>query len=205
MRSTISSIARRHNAAIAYLALFTALTGGAYAAVTVTGSDIKNRTITARDVKNATLGVNKLTKKARASLVSAPGVAGAPGPAGERGPQGTQGPVGPRGEQGPAGPKGEQGIPGPAGPIGPSGISGYEVITSEGKFVPQNERHTAVARCPTNKRVLGGGVSLSAELAHMRQSAPLDNGTGWAGTAAHTNENPATDRMFVWAICARVS
>jgi hypothetical protein len=68
MRSTLRRLARRHTAAVAYLALFAALGGTAYAAVTVTGKNIKDGTVTGRDVKNSSLGKNKLTATAVSSL-----------------------------------------------------------------------------------------------------------------------------------------
>jgi hypothetical protein len=64
MRSILKRLSRRHSTAVAYLALFAALGGSAYAAVTVTGKDIMNGTITGKDVKNRSLGTNKLSAKA---------------------------------------------------------------------------------------------------------------------------------------------
>ena len=52
MRSFLRRLLRRHSTAVAYLALFAALGGSAYAAVTVTGSNIKDGTVTGKDVKN---------------------------------------------------------------------------------------------------------------------------------------------------------
>jgi hypothetical protein len=80
-----------HTTAVAYLALFAALGGSAYAAVTVTGKNIKDGTITGRDVKNRSLATSKLTTRAVSSLI------------GERGPQGPQGQQGVKGDPGEAG------------------------------------------------------------------------------------------------------
>ena len=52
MRPTLKPLSGRHTTAVAYLALFAALGGSAYAAVTVTGKNIKDGTVTGRDVKN---------------------------------------------------------------------------------------------------------------------------------------------------------
>jgi hypothetical protein len=101
MRSILKRLFRRHTTAVAYLALFAALGGSAYAAVTVTGKQIKDGTVTGRDVKSGSLGTSKLSAGAVSSL------AGKPGPAG---PQGPAGPKGDRGEQGPQGPKGDTGL-----------------------------------------------------------------------------------------------
>ena len=88
MRSMLRRLSRRHGTAVAYLALFAALGGSAYAAVTVTGKQIRDGTITGKDVKNRTLGTNKLSPQAVSSL------AGQRGPAGPQGPEGRQGPAG---------------------------------------------------------------------------------------------------------------
>ena len=85
--------------AVAYVALFVALSGTGYAAAklpknSVTSSTVKDRTLLARDFKRGQL------------------------PAGERGA------TGPRGAAGQQGPAGAQGAPGPAGPQGPAGARG---------------------------------------------------------------------------------
>jgi hypothetical protein len=49
--SIAKRLMRRQGTVVAYLALFAALGGSAYAAVTVTGKDIKNGTVTGKDVK----------------------------------------------------------------------------------------------------------------------------------------------------------
>src|SRR5215217_2880478 len=104
MRSIPRRLLRRHSTAVAYLALFAALGGSAYAAVTVTGKNIKDGTVTGKDVKNSSLGTSKLTPTAVSTLTGQPGPAG---PQGERGPVGPTGPAGAKGETGPAGPQGE--------------------------------------------------------------------------------------------------
>jgi hypothetical protein len=97
MRSPLKRLLRGHTTAVAYLALFATIGGSAYAAVIVTGNNIKNGTVTGKDVKNRSLGTKKLSTKAVNSL------------------RGQQGPAGPQGPQGPRGPAGEQGQPGEAG------------------------------------------------------------------------------------------
>src|SRR6185436_9992918 len=152
IRSTLKRLARRHTTAVAYLALFAALGGSAYAAVTVTGKNIKNGTITGKDVKNRSLGTSKLTPTAVSSLI------------GERGPQGPQGTQGQRGERGPAGFSGEpgpKGDPGATGDQGPPGLSGYVVVVtpvSEATTIPKDQSGRVGVVCPPGKKVLGGGV-----------------------------------------------
>jgi hypothetical protein len=89
---------------LALVALFVALGGVSYAAVTINGKNIKNNSIPGKKLKNRavtnnkvkpnSLAANRLTAGARASL------RGAQGP---QGPQGAQGAAGPQGPQGPAG------------------------------------------------------------------------------------------------------
>jgi hypothetical protein len=55
MRSILKRLSRRHTTAVAYLALFAALGGSAYAAATVTGSNIKDGTVTGKDLRNRTV------------------------------------------------------------------------------------------------------------------------------------------------------
>jgi hypothetical protein len=88
------------------IALFVALGGVSYAAVTINGKNIKNNSIPGKKLKNGavtnakvkanSLAANRLTAAARASL---------------RGAQGPQGPAGPQGAHGPQGP---EGLPGTA-------------------------------------------------------------------------------------------
>src|SRR3954454_1733710 len=136
MRTTLKRLSRRHSLMVAYLALFAALGGSAYAAVQLTGKNIKDGTITGKDVKNHSLGTAKLSRTVVSSIASGRGPAGPQGPQGERGATGADGPTGATGPKGGTGPAGPQGAQGPAGPEGPSGISGYAVVTSAAVSVP---------------------------------------------------------------------
>lgn len=183
----VGRLFRRHTTAVAYLALFVALGGSAYAATTITGADIKNGTVTGKDVKNRSLGTKKLTRKALASLASRPGPqgvpgapgakgdTGAPGPAGakgdtgepgapgpagakgDRGPKGDNGPAGPAGPQGPQGQQGPQGFP---GPTGASGVSGWSYHTA-GATIDPDTYDDVYVDCPDGKKALGGGAAAS--------------------------------------------
>jgi Collagen triple helix repeat (20 copies) len=196
MRSILRRLIRRHSTAVAYLALFAALGGSAYAAVTVTGSNIKDGTVTGKDVKNRSLGTNKLSPTAVSSLSGKPGPAGPQGERGAVGPTGPTGPAGPKGETGPAGPQGLR------GPAGPSGMFGREQLTSLGLSVSAKTTRRLTKQCPTGKTVLGGGVSKSSG-GFVADSAPTNDGTGWVG--ALYNPGPGSSTMYVWAICASVS
>jgi len=193
IRSTLKRLARRHTTAVAYLALFAALGGSAYAAVTVTGKNIKNGTITGKDVKNRSLGTSKLSPTAVSSLI------------GERGPTGPQGPAGPKGDPGPAGTTGETG---PQGPQGARGVANIEYRVSQGVTVPKGELRGDQVNCTTGKSVLGGGVANfpSASPARVVSSAPggaNGDSTGWS--AQVYNDGDAAFSSFTWAICANVN
>ena len=206
MRSIAKRLLRRHATAVAYLALFAALGGSAYAAVTVTGENIKDGTVTGRDIKNRSLGTNKLNVRAVSSLTGRRGPAGPQGEKGDRGPAGPAGATGPKGETGPAGPQGSAGPGGPPGPSGPSGISGYEVVISPVQSVtPGTTSGHRFANCHPDKRVLGGGVSTTShQNTRIAESAPQDGGRGWQG-AVRNDSSLAPVGMYIWAICAKVT
>ena len=219
MRSIIKRLSRRHTTAVAYLALFAALGGSAYAAVTVTGKNIKDGTITGKDVKNLSLDRKKLSAQAVSSLTGRPGPAGSQGVAGPKGEKGEQGPVGPsgatgpKGEQGPVGPSGPTGgtgaagppgAQGPAGPRGASGISGWGYRT-EGMAIPAGQQRAWTVACLDGKKALGGGVSSETLTASTRifQDAPAGAATG--SNVAVRNEFTSTITYYAWVICANVT
>ena len=210
MRSILKRLSRRHSTAVAYLALFAALGGSAYAAATVTSKNIKDGTITGRDVKNSSLDTNKLSPTAVSSLTGQRGLAGPQGTTGDRGEQGPDGPTGatgPKGEAGSAGPtgsKGDAGPQGPAGPAGPSGISGWEYrVSSPGVGVPGGDIGGAEVACPDGKKALGGGASTTVEGPYVLASAPTDGATGWA--VLYRNPGNTGTTVYAWVICANVT
>lgn len=210
MRSILRRLSRRHSTAVAYLALFAALGGSAYAAVTVTGKNIKDGTITGRDVKNSSLGTTKLSPTAVSSLTGQRGPAGPAGPAGPTGPQGpqglrgAQGPAGPIGQTGPKGDTGPAGPQGPQGPQGPTGVSGWGYRT-EGMEIPPGQQRGWSVYCLDGKKALGGGVASETLTSSTRifQDAPAGAATGW--NVAVRNEFNTTITYYAWVICAHVS
>ena len=202
MGSVLKRLGRGHGTAVAYLALFAALGGSAYAAVTVTGKNIKDGTITAKDVKNRTLGASKLSATAVGSLTGERGPAGPQGPKGDRG---EQGPAGPTGTTGPKGETGPAGAPGPAGPPGPSGISGWSYVTKAQSISPGVYGRWSVD-CPDGKRALGGGVTSGGPevgTVSVMESGPAGQATGWLSSVR--NNGNVTTTEYVWAICAKVA
>ena len=210
MPPILKRLVRRHTSAVAYLALFAALGGSAYAAVTVTGKNIKDGTVTGRDVKNRSLGTNKLSATAVSSLTGQRGPAGLqgdPGPKGDRGDQGPVGPTGPQGPQGATGPAGPQGAQGPAGPQGRSGISGWQYLTA-GRVIEPDHYASWHVDCPSGKKALGGGVASPGPAAppvtHVFETAPAGaEATGWQVGVYHESAHTAT--FYAWVICAYVS
>lgn len=84
----------------ATIALFLSLCGGAYAAATITGREVRDGSLTGRDLRDGSVTARDLAKAVRA---------GAPSTAGPAGPVGATGAAGPTGAPGPAGQKGETG------------------------------------------------------------------------------------------------
>jgi len=198
--SIIRRLLGRHTTAVAYLALFAALGGSAYAATKITGANIKDGTVTGRDVKNRSLGVAKLSPAAVSALARAQGADGSQGPKGDRGEPGPSGPAGPAGPQGETGPKGD---PGTKGDTGPSGISGLE-YTQDGPFdLGANQLSTFSAQCPADKKALGGGAKAASSSANLVRSEPGDGGTGWVVT--YYNASATTVTAYAYAVCANVS
>jgi hypothetical protein len=196
MRSILKRLSRRHGTAVAYLALFAALGGSAYAAVTVTGKQIKDGTVTGKDVRNRSLGAGKLSPTAVSSLTGDPGPVGPQGLRGEPGPVGAPGPAGPQGEPGPEGPQGYQGLQ------GPSGIREWVKVRSPGQYAGPGQVATVEVRCPSGKLVLGGGASTNNVETYAVDNAPLDDGLGWGAKFRNTSDEATT--IYAWAQCAYV-
>ena len=125
LRSRLLTYARRHH--VALLALFVALGGTSYAAISLPRNSVgtpqlKKNAVTSAKVKNRSLRANDFAAgqlpAGRAGAAGAPGLPGTPG---IPGPAGPQGPGGERGPAGPAGPQGPGGERGPAGPLGNAG------------------------------------------------------------------------------------
>jgi hypothetical protein len=201
MRSILRGRFRRHGTVVAYLALFAAIGGSAYAVTTVTGKSIKNGTITGRDVKNHSLEATELTARAVSSLMGQRGPEGPAGETGERGPIGPAGPVGPAGPAGPKGATGQAGPQGPSGVPGSSGVSGWAMRTSQGVSFPADDVKSIQVDCPVGTKALGGGGSGYLGMT-LVQSAPTDPGTGWIAT--YRNGGVPDRVAYAWVICAQV-
>lgn len=110
--------------AMSTIAVFIALGGTSYAAVVVTGSNVRDESLTGRDVRNGSLGLLDIESRARAALRGQAGPAGANGRDGQTGPVGGQGFAGAAGATGPSGLTGATGAAGPSGDRGADGAPG---------------------------------------------------------------------------------
>jgi Collagen triple helix repeat (20 copies) len=106
---------------IASLALFVALGGVSWAAVTLPANSVGKRQLARNAVTSEKVANGSLKAK---DFAAGQLPTGRRGPAGPAGPAGTAGERGDRGDAGPAGSKGEQGDAGPAGSKGEKGDRG---------------------------------------------------------------------------------
>lgn len=106
----MSRHAQAPHSRLAAVALFFALGGGAYAAVVITGKNVRDGSLTGKDVKDGSLGLEDFDRD------DIRGPRGDAGPAGPAGPAGVAGPAGPAGAPGSAG-LGGLPVPEPDGPV----------------------------------------------------------------------------------------
>lgn len=159
---------------VATLALFIALGGSSYAAIVITGKNVKNNSLTTKDIKNRSL----LKKDFKAGQLP-------------RGPAGLQGSSGPKGDTGPQGGPGPQGAKGAAGPQGAPGLSGLETVTSTSETNSFSAKSWTV-RCPAGKKAVSGGYDLNiSEPTFFHNTPPV---------VAVDNRPQDDDGWFVWAM-----
>jgi hypothetical protein len=171
----------------ATLALFLALGGTSYAALQVTGSNVKNGTLTGSDIKNESLKSGDVDN---GSLLEKDFKAG-------------QLPAGP---QGPEGPQGIQGLQGPAGATNVVARRTNAAVAS-GAFEP------AVASCLPGERAVGGGAGITGVftgnagiiLTEPREddgSDPEDGDVATKWAAVGLNQTVLPQIMNVHVLCA---
>jgi hypothetical protein len=179
------------------LALFVALGGTSYAALTITGKNVKNSSLTGADVRNSSL--TTLDVKNRSLLAGDFKLGQLPA-----GRQGDPGPIGPPGGVGPKGEPGGIGPPGAVGPKGDPGVSGREQVEAFSEFDSNTTKSVSVD-CPDGTTVIGGGAFVNALGAvAIQTSVPLSEGGGWAVTAFETAPVAAGWDVQARAICAKV-
>jgi Collagen triple helix repeat (20 copies) len=193
MRSILTTTARRRRrrpsagVVLSIVALFVALGGSSYAAVSlpkasVGAPQIKQSAVSTKKVLDGSL----LAKDFKQGEI----------PAGPQGPQGAPGP------QGLQGPQGEQG---PRGATGSPGISGYQVVTGSDVDVANGVSAQLTVRCPAGKRVMGGGYSTttSTGITLNRSGASTSTGDGWF--VRITNNSGERRTVNGQAICVTVA
>ena len=147
---------------MATMAVFIALGGTSYAAISITGRSVQNGSLTGADIKNNSIksgdvrNRSLLAKDFKAGQLPA-GVAGAAGPTG---------PTGAKGDRGPAGPKGDEGEKGDTGGPGRSALSPLQAGETVRGIIGNNAIATAAAQA------FSGYASLP-----VPAPAPLDNDT----------------------------
>jgi hypothetical protein len=144
MSDVIHYVGRHH---IGLLALFIALGGTSYAAVTLPANSVGTKQIKKNAVTSAKIKKNAVTsaKVKNGSLRQADFAAGSL-PTGPTGPQGARGPQGAGGPQGPKGDKGDQGDPFVPDISEESGTSANDSSTSKSTTVS----------CPSGTLAIGG-------------------------------------------------
>ncbi len=193
MRSIHTTARRRRRrpsagVVLAIVALFVALGGSSYAAVSlpkasIGAPQIKQGAVNSKKVQDGSL----LVKDFKQGQLPA-------------GPQGPQGPQGLEGKQGLQGPQGE---PGPQGPQGAPGISGFQIV--EGPAVTVDPARTAqqTVTCPAGKKAISGGYETASS------SNVTLNRTGPSGTTAWyvriTNNDAARKTWNAQAVCVNVA
>jgi hypothetical protein len=165
---------------VASVALFAALGGSSYAAISITGKQVTDGSLSGRDVRNGSLTGKDVRDR---SLLARHFKAG-------QLPAGPQGAAGPQGPQGPKGDKGDTGSP---------GISGYQRVVGPGPLLNAGEHATATASCPAGKKVIGGSASFDSGLQVDESSATE---TEW--TVVMRNPGPGAAGFSAIAFCAAV-
>jgi len=188
---------------VALMALFVALSGGAYALTipknSVGAKQLKRNAVTGSKIKRGAVTSSKVKDR---SLLSIDFKAGElpPGPQGPRGPQGPQGAPGPAGAPGPTGPAG------PTGPTGPPGPVNVVMRFGSTTQVTAGNQATAIADCNAGEMATGGGFFSQAGVDVITsRPRPLSNGaqaTGWQ--AAVQNNTASTQNVGAYVMCTPV-
>jgi hypothetical protein len=168
---------------LALLALFIALGGTSYAALTLPKNSVGTPQIKPRAVT-----LSKISTSARKSLKGQTGAAGRTGP------------VGPTGPAGPTGPQGNTGMTGASGPV--------DVVMRIGTAtaVTSNASATASADCDAGEMATGGGFfsQVGVQVTASRP-VPLTAGaeaTGWQATVENTTASSAF--FGAYAMCTPI-
>ena len=163
---------------VATVALFVALGGTSYAALTITGDNVKDSSLRGVDVKNSSLTTSDVKNASLLSSDFKPG----------------QLPAGPQGPQGPKGDPGEKGEKGDPGAANLTRRAGNPVTVNAGSAA------SATADCEPGERATGGGAFSSRNDAWLSSSTPVGNPpTGWSVVLRSPAGNA---QLTAYVICA---
>jgi hypothetical protein len=184
---------------VATIALFVALGGSSYAAITISGSNVRNGTLTGADVKSNSLsGSDVKNSSITASDVKNGSLLAADFQAGQL----------PAGPQGPAGPAG------PAGPQGPAGATNVVSRRSDILVPGGNATRELVAKCQPGEVAVGGGANItgainavggviSSEPLKADETHPANGEPAGAWRAIALNNGVLPREMSVFVLCAQ--
>jgi hypothetical protein len=154
---------------MATLAIFVAMGGTSFAALSLTGRDIRDNSLTGRDIRNSSITSADIKNR---SLVAADFRGGSfpRGARGDAGAEGAEGPAGPRGERGPQGDTGSRGPSGSEGPAGPVGPSHLDVFSRDS--LDSDLLTTAPVSIVSSVAQPAGQYELTAKVVVSRTGAP---------------------------------
>jgi hypothetical protein len=179
----------------ATIALFAALGGTSYAALTISGKDIRNGTVTGADLRNESIasrdvdngsltGSDLKNGSVTSSDIDDASLLAADFKPGEL----------------PAG---------PAGPQGPAGATTVVTRRAE-ETVPNSQFAVRPVSCSAGQTVVGGGASITGDAAVILESAPIEadgsrpedgeTATGWSARGGNATGSPQT--LNVYVLCA---
>jgi len=181
MRSIRTTARRRRPSAgvvLAIVALFVALGGSSYAAVSlpkasIGAPQIKQGAVNSKKVQDGSL----LVKDFKQGQLPA----------------------------GPQGPQGEPGSQGPQGPQGGPGISGFQIVDGPTVSVDPGRTSQSTVTCPAGKKAISGGYETgsSANVTLNRTGPSTTAGTAWY--VRITNNDAARKDWNAQAVCVNVA
>jgi Collagen triple helix repeat (20 copies) len=186
----IGGYGRRHH--VALLALFLAMGGTSYAAVT-----LPRNSVGSAQIRNQAVTLAKLSPSALVRLHGLPGAAGPAGAAGATGATGAQGSTGPAGPQG------------PKGDTGPSGVGRTLTVRTNSHDIAAGVLEQMESDCQPGEIAVSGGAStgvgdgsgnFGVYLQTSRPTPTSGTPTGW--TAIAYNGTSAPLHWQVYAVCA---
>jgi hypothetical protein len=182
---------------MATFATFVALGGSAYAAITVTGKNVKDSSLTGRDIKNSSLTGGDLKDRSISAIDFKSGQLPA-------GPAGSPGQTGPQGPSGAPGTQGSPGEPGEAGQI--FVVAPFVTVRDEMLTSNLGEEGDLTVPCDADEVATGGGyVGIpAAGTLRVLASAPAYNSDGDAtGWRVRVRNDYGDNYAFtVYALCA---